>query len=139
MRNACIVALACALLSSCASFTPASRSVVSVFLDYRPYMSEGFFISPDPYPGSCEILGELALEVRPGQMEIDEVSVAFFDSVTYRNNKYYGYERISYETLLDTAVSKAKATGADGLVNFSIQKVDGLHPYYIVTGVCIKR
>lgn len=127
------------LLSSCSTFIPASRTTTSVFLDYRPYMSEGFFISPDPYPGGCETLGELALEVRPAQMEIDELSVAYFDGVIYRNMKYYGYERISYETLLKTAVDKAKSTGADGLVNFEIQKVEGLHPYYIVSGVCIKR
>lgn len=127
------------MMTSCATFKPAKRTVLPAFLDYRPYMSAGFFISPNPYMENCENLGELAIVVYPAQVEIDELNAAFYDGVIYRNMKFYGYERVPYEILLDQAVEQAKKAGADGLVNFKIQKIEGLIPQYMVTGVCIKR
>lgn len=139
MKKIAVFVFLALLLQSCSTFIPASRTTTSMFLDYRSYMSEGFFISPDPYPGICETLGELAVEVVPAQMEIDELSVAYFDGVFYRNMKYYGYERIPYNALLDAAVKEARSLGADGIVNLKIHKSEGVRIYYMVSGVCIKR
>ena len=140
MRNLIIVAAAF-LLSSCAAYVPYQKLSFATFLDYRPYIADGFYVSPDAeYPEGCEILGELRLEHYPEQVQIKDEYYARYEAFTYKRGKWYGFPRVAYAELLQSAVQRAKTTGADGLVKFRIEHRDiGSRPYYIITGVCIKR
>lgn len=141
-----IIALAlCA--TSCATFKPQQRSYTISFLDYRPYTSEGFFISPDPYTGEFETLGELYLEIFPEQKEIDIKHKDNYDRVVYWGTQAYGFERINHAELLEMAVKRALSVGANGIANIRITKETGTtinasvasaSIVYKIEGLCIK-
>lgn len=144
MKRICILLLALISLSSCASlftpYEPQQAQTFATFLDYRPYISEGFFISPDPYTGEHEPLGQLFLEIYPEQKEITESKRNKYDDVRYINGILYGYERIHLADVLEQAVVRAIAMGADGIVNLKIAKITTEYSVrYEATGLCIKR
>lgn len=140
MRHLIIIAAAF-LLASCATYIPYQKLSFATFLDYRPYTADGFYISPDAeYPEGCEILGELRVEHYPEQVQVKDEYYDRYESFTYNAGMWYAFPRMSYAELLQFAVQKAKTTGANGLVNLKIEhRETGARPYYIVTGVCIKR
>lgn len=134
--------------TSCAIFKPQQRSYSISFLDYRPYTSEGFFISPDPYTGEFEALGELYLEVQPEQKEIDIKNKDNYDSIVYWGTQAYGFERINHAELLEMAVKRAVSVGANGIANIRITKTTGAiinasvastSIVYKIEGLCIKK
>lgn len=134
--------------TSCATFKPQQRSYSISFLDYRPYTSEGFFISPDPYTGEFEALGELYLEVQPEQKEIDIKNKDNYDSIVYWGTQAYGFERINHAELLEMAVKRAVSVGANGIANIRITKTTGAtinasvastSIVYKIEGLCIKK
>lgn len=146
MKKLIIIATAISMLASCATpvFTP--RQVYRGFLDYAPYTENGFLISPDPYTGEFESLGEIILEVIPGE-KLERVQYESAIGATYHN--IYTQEPISTDELIAMAVSEAKAKGADALVNFSFQRTfhktvlyKGMEyemHKYVISGFCIKR
>ena len=144
MKRILILLLALICLYSCATFIPQQRSVTTVFLDYRQYASQGFFLSPNIYTGEHDALGELFIEVLPEQKEarIDSEGnpKGDLDMVTYYFDGAYGFERIYFDELLEIAVEKAKEKGADGICNLKINKTSATgFVRYEVTGLCIKR
>lgn len=135
-----IILAALVIVSSCSVYRPYQALNVATFLDYRPYVLEGFFVSSDAYPDVCETLGELRMEYYPEQVVIKNADYDKYEMFSYRSMKWYGFPRIQYAQLLQNAVARAKSMGADGLANFSIEhRTDGLRPYYIIHGSCIKR
>ena len=124
---------------SCSTYIPLQKATYTTFLDYRPYNSEDFFLSPDPYTGKCVNLGELFIEVLPEQVEITNGLYELYDAVAFYGKAWYGFERVSYAELLQTAVSRAKEKGANGIASFKIEKYTGTRPFYTVTGLCIKK
>lgn len=144
MKKIFILLLALVSLSSCGAlfmpYEPQQRFELASFLDFRPYSSAGFFISPDAYPGECEPLGKLYIDVIPEEKEISESKRNKYDEPHYVNGILYGYEHIKFAELLDKAVAKAMELGADGLADFKIQKVTVADRVrYEVSGLCIKR
>lgn len=144
MKRICILLLALISLSSCAAlltpYEPQQKQTLATFLDFRPYTSEGFFISPDSYTGEHEPLGQLIVEILPEQKEITESKRSKYDDVQYINGILYGYERISFSEVLEQAVLRAISMGADGIADLKITKVtNGYFVRYEATGLCIKR
>ena len=144
MKRIMILTAAAMVLASCGTFVPQQRSVITAFLDYRPYTSQGFFLSPDPYTGEHDALGELFIEVLPEKKEarIDSEGnpKGDLDMVTYTFEGAYGFERIYFDELLALGVEKAKEMGADGICNLKIRKTSATgFVCYEVTGLCIKR
>lgn len=143
MRRILILLLAFSLTACSALFVPYEpqrKQTFATFLDFRPYISEGFFISPDPYTGEHDPLGQLFVEVLPEQKEITESKRKQYDDVQYVNGILYGYERISYSEILELAVVRAISMGADGIADLKIAKItNGYSVRYEATGLCIKR
>lgn len=144
MKRICILLLALIGLQSCASmfstYEPQQAQTFATFLDFRPYTSEGFFISPDPYTGEHEPIGQLYLEIYPEQKRISDGKRDKYDQPTYINGMLYGYERLHFADVLEQAVVRAVTMGADGLVNLKISKITtGTSVRYEATGFCIKR
>lgn len=71
-----ILTAAAMVLTSCGAlfmpYEPQQRMELASFLDFRPYTSAGFFISPDAYTGEFEPLGQLYIEIYPEEIEISE-------------------------------------------------------------------
>lgn len=104
-----VILLATALLAaSCGVVQPAQRREVVEFIDFRPYSSAGFLISPDQYQGKFESIGQLMIRVYPGQIA-DDI--------------YYTTEEIPTTELLDIAFKNSVGKGANGLTNFKIERV----------------
>ena len=144
MKRILILLLALVSLQSCGAlfmpYEPQKKATFATFLDFRPYTSEGFFISPDSYTGDHETLGELFLTVMPEQKEITESKRSKYDEVQYINGILYGYEIIPYAELLEQAVLRAVSIGADGIADLKIAKyANDYSVRYEVTGLCIKR
>ena len=144
MKRILILLLALVSLQSCGALfapdEPQQKATFATFLDFRPYTSEGFFISPDSYTGDHETLGELFLTVMPEQKEITESKRSKYDEVQYINGILYGYEIIPYAELLEQAVLRAVSIGADGIADLKIAKyANDYSVRYEVTGLCIKR
>lgn len=134
-----VLVIAAVLFVSCSTYSPLQKATYATFLDYRPYNSEGFFLSPDPYSGDCEYLGELFIEVLPEQVVIKNGAYDLYDAIAFYNGKWYGFERLSYAEILQTAVVRAASMGANGITSLKIEKHNGSRPFYTVTGLCIKK
>ena len=114
--------------------------LIASFLDFRPYTSAGFFISPDAYTGEFEPLGQLYIEIYPEEIEISESKRLKYDEPHYMNGILYGFEYIKFAEILDKAVAKAMEMGADGIADLKIQKVTFADRVrYEASGLCIKR
>lgn len=143
------------ILSGCSVMKPRERSVNTFFLDYRPYAEEGFFLSPDPYPGQFTSLGDIRIEVQPAMIPAEKSyqkgkSQKYTDGMYASSSTNLVPEEISGSTLLDIAVQKAKELGADGIANLKIRyvqmnlvqisKTEYNDPsYWEITGLCISR
>ena len=139
MKKIVLFLIAVFALASCSTFVPLQKATYATFLDYRPYNSEGFFLSPEPYVGECEFIGELFIEVLPEQKAIKDGAYDSYDALSYYGGKWYGFERLSYAEILQTAVVRAVSMGANGISSLKIEKHNGTRPFYTVTGLCIKK
>lgn len=138
MKKIAILA-ALLMLCGCSTFKPIQESSYASFLDFRPYTSEGFFLSPNPYTGEHETLGELYLEIQPAQVEITEHEMSSHDLPMWYGTQAYGFKRINHAVLLQQAVEHAKAKNANALVNLKITKhTQANRVYYSVSGLCIR-
>ena len=134
-----LAVVACGVLSSCGTLTEAPRSTFKAFLDFRPYISEGFYISSTPYTGDAVVLGELLIDVTPEFKEVRYGKEDQYDAIVSDFVGVYGYERIQAAELLQEAVQTAKELGANGLGSFKIEKTyAGNTPVYRVRATCLK-
>lgn len=144
MKRIMILTAAAIVLTSCGAlfmpYEPQQRMELASFLDFRPYTSAGFFISPDAYTGEFEPLGQLYIEIYPEEIEISESKRLKYDEPHYMNGILYGYEYIKYAEILDKAVAQAMKMGADGIADLKIQKITiAERVRYEASGLCIKR
>lgn len=138
MKKIIILLITALMISSCGAQKLLERSVTVGFADYRIYADAGFFISPNAYALDYTPIGELYIEVIPGQ-EYRETRPDYFGSTSY----FIGQEDIAYQDLIEMAVKEALDRDADGISNFKITKTtisqeSGLYKYDI-SGFCIKR
>lgn len=142
MKRVAILLLLASILSGCA--VTRERIVETQVLDFRPYTEMGFFLSPDPYPGEFDALGEIYIHITPALLPASSSSVNFKEN----NRKFddpilsgvrspYGSVRaevISSEELVEIAVQKAKSLGANGIADLKCQR-----DYEFVSGVRFLR
>lgn len=147
MKKIFILSLTALIAVSCGVATH-TRVTETTFLDYRPYTSSGFFLSPDPYPGSFDALGEIRVEIVPAilpRTRIVETRSAGFEDGLYSSGTTprVNHEDIDAADMLDAAVKAAKEVGADGLVSLRQEKRLTDDPYnpviYVITGLAISR
>lgn len=138
-----ILLAAIAILTGCASLKPTERKVYTYLADYRAYSEAGFLITPQPYQGEYESLGEIDIHIIPAFEQAEE-------EFGYMGEKWYTFkfETISMDAIINTAVKQAVEMGADAIANFSItgkviERVGSGKTYegieYRVKGFCIKR
>lgn len=118
-----------------------ARSVSVGFADFRPYISSGFWVSPDPYTGKFEPVGELSIRVTPA-IRPETTGDGVYSSTLYVP------ETIDPAELLEMAYKEAKERGANGIVNYKTQiltRTDVSHGIssttveaYIITGFLVK-
>lgn len=149
--------LFCVLLTGCAVVQPRARITNVLFLDYRPYVSADFHISPDAYTQSHYALGELMIEVYPAiksnsSRNRETTETKFTDGIYggggISASRVYK-ETITSEELLEIAVSKALELGADGISNFEAKVIytttyskygtTQTLSHYEIKGLCIDR
>ena len=134
-----VVLLSCLMLVGCSISKTSPRSYLQAFVDFRPYLQDGFRIYTTPYAGKCIALGELSIYVTPERKEIRYDDTAMYDAVVedwYGTS--YGYEFIDTSELLADVVKRAKELGANGLSNLEISKVyNGTIPQYTISATCI--
>jgi hypothetical protein len=144
MKRIMILTAAAIVLTSCGAlfmpYEPQQRMELASFLDFRPYTSAGFFISPDAYTGEFEPLGQLYIEIYPEEIEISESKRLKYNEPHYVNGILYAYEHIKFAEVLDKAVAQAMKMGADGIADLKIQKITFADRVrYEASGLCIKR
>lgn len=138
MKKALVILASLMLITSCATIKPAQRIVTTGFIDYQEFSKEEFMLSPDPYIGEFEPIGELKINIVP----------ALKSSQVWGQSAKITRELVTYQEMAQIAVSKAKGIGADALVNFEI-KIEPRYPtrkdknwcniQYFVSGFCIDR
>ena len=92
------------LIAGCSTSSHYLGQRTVTFLDYRPYTTEGFFFSSDPYPEAYSPIGQLLIEIIPPKT-------------------LKGVEMPSPDDLLEAAYKEAVDRGANGIANFSM-KID---------------
>lgn len=138
MKRILLFALVSVMTVSCGIYSESPRSTYSSFIDFRPYLAEGFYVSNTAYPGECAILGELMVVVTPKLKEIRWEESSKYDAIVQDFNGTFGHEFIDAKELLDTVVPMAKEKGANGLSNLLITKsYSGNKPQYTVKATCI--
>jgi hypothetical protein len=150
MKKVLIILASLSLLSSCAVTQQRDRFVQTMFLDYRPFVEKGFFLSPDPYPGEFTALGDLSVKVFPAIIQNGKEK----SDVTFKERDNYAYykgqpkeafskEKLSGEDLLQEAVDAAKALGANGIADLRITEIPAAYVYggedahWLISGICI--
>lgn len=146
MKKVLLLVISAIMLAGCAVTHPRNTSVM--FLDYRPYESADFFISPNSYNGDHSVLGELSIDITPAVIPLEK-SQSFTDGVYGGGGVKVTKENISSEELLEIAVEEALKLGADGLSNFSVKRIFDVSvvgktsvttlSHYEINGVCIRR
>lgn len=137
-----LVAIAAAILVFSSCGTALRERTVSIgFADFRPYISSGFWVSPDPYMGKFEPIGELSIRVKPAIRQSTEGDGVYSSTV-------YVPEIIDPAELLELAYKEGKERGANGIVNYKTQvetRTEVSHGIstttieaYLVTGLLIK-
>lgn len=114
------------------------RKTTELFLDYGKYAEEGFLISPNPYNGTFNAIGEAMLIIDPAvKYEVarrprssytgDTTTMAVVTPV---------YEVVNTDELIGSFVNSAVKKGADAAVNFKCLFRDGK---YELSGYLIRR
>lgn len=146
MRKIFIILLA-VMVSGCAV---QMRTIEKNFYDYRPYTSEGFFLSPNQYIAEHQPLGELFIKVTPALVSPKEKEGHKFSDGLYSSSSMGKLvpEHISSSELLEMAVSEAVQRGANGISNFSVKAIyvttvgkyatETKLSHYEISGLCIK-
>lgn len=125
MRTPLIATLFLLALTSCGSTT----RIMSSVLDYRPYTDNGFFISPNQYPGEHQPLGEISITVVPGTKDADKkpkemkFSDGIYDTKKPVKQGKSSEKPITPESLLELCVQKAMDMGANGISNFKCEVI----------------
>lgn len=151
MKRIIILAVFSIMLCSC-GITTRNRIVTSLFLDFRPYTSADFFLSPNSYTGEFDPIGELNIQVEPAVVRYDPNTIAKFTDGIYAAKFTVAQEYISESDLLEIAVQEALKMGANGISNLKIGITKDYYGYtkgairkaievdvYHITGFCIKR
>lgn len=142
MKRLLIAAIIAATLTGC-GVTAVEQTIVG-FTDFRPYTEAGFFLSPDPYAGDFDPIGQLYVRMEPGAQLVDDpkgqqrYDDSLYGSMPKTNGKVHW---ITTEEALKKAVEMAKETGANGISNLKIMRETdntGRLLYYEVTGFCIR-
>lgn len=153
MRRLLIIIALLSAISSCAVTQQRERIVQTLFLDYRPFVEQGFFLSPDPYPGEFTALGDLSIKVFPAIIKTDKDKT----DATFNERDNYAYykgqtketftkEKLSGKELLQEAVDAAKALGANGIADLRITEIPAVPAAYVyggegtnwlISGICI--
>jgi hypothetical protein len=120
------------------SYKPTRRVVKTTIVDYRPYISEGFYLSPDPYTKDFDPIGEIRIEVTPALVDRNSPKA----SKCICNGGVWE-EVVTSDELLRAAVKQAIALQANAIVNLKITtEIDeDIEPTrkYIISGFCIVR
>ena len=120
------------------SYKPTRRVVKTTLIDYRPYISEGFYLSPDPYTKDFDPIGEIRIEVTPALVDRNSPKA----SKCICNGGIWE-EVVTSDELLRAAVKQAIALQANAIVNLKITtEIDeDIEPTrkYIISGFCIVR
>jgi len=146
MKRFLILAAAVLLAASCSTMLH-ERVVETYFIDYRPYAEAGFFLSPDPYPGEFDALGELLIEVTPAVVPAPPRGngTKYIDGAYKSASAGIAREVISGAELVEMAYKKAVELGADGIADFRVKASYNwvgetkILSGYEVSGLAIKR
>ena len=153
MKRIVSLILLCASLASCATIYTRETQQTTTFLDYRPYADADIFLSPDPYPGEFEPVGELYIIVDPAVVKNTVEEDKFADNIYARNTAVpVKATTMAAEDLLEIAVKEAGLKGANGICNLSLEVTRVDYPYkktwksvlyipaerYIIRGFCIR-
>jgi len=116
------------------------RVVEAGFIDFRPYTDAGFLLSPDPYTGNFDALGEILVNVTPALVPAKSVAQGKFVDGAY-NSVGMVREKIDAAELLELAYKQAIQYGADGIVDlkFTFQSDAAGISQYTISGLAIKR
>ena len=103
-------------------------------IDFTPYTSKGFLITPEKYNGDYESVGLINFTAMPGA-QYKLAGSRFVPDYTGTSNipRYVQYfdwviDSISFDKVLTKAYEVCKNMGADALVNFNYEAVN--YPYY---------
>ena len=151
MKKTIILAVFSIILCSC-GITTRNRIVTPLFLDFRPYTSADFFLSPNPYTGEFEPIGELSVIVEPAVVKYEPKTETKYTDGIYAAKPTVVREQIPASELLDIAVAEALKMGANGISNLKIEIRPTHYSYtkgfvtkfievdeYHITGFCIAR
>lgn len=137
-----IAAIAAAVLTITGCGTASRARAVSVsFADFRPYISSGFWISPDPYTGKHEPIGTLCIRIKPAIQQTTDGDGVYMSTA-------YTPEIIGADEMLEMAYKAAKEKGANGIANYKMEiETTAIMSHgiststvtaYIITGLLIK-
>ena len=151
MRQTALLLFMAITMIGCSVLKPTPRQEAAYLVDFRPYSSADFFLSPDPYQGEFEPIGEIRVEVTPALIEPSKQSK--FQDPIYAQKNGIVPEVVPMEDLLESVVGQALNFGANGIANlkvstevvsvvthkglFTVSTMDVTK--YIITGFCIVR
>lgn len=133
MKNEILLFAVALFLTSCAIQYQESCKV----LDFRPYLAEGFVISPADYMNkSYQCLANISLEVVPGK-KISYVKVSTPTGKGMVDKEYRTNYNPTPDELLEKLVKYAKEFGGNGILGLQT-KMTNNPVVYELSGVVIK-
>lgn len=153
MKRFLYLIAAALMFASCASMKPTNRITTTYLADYRPYSSADFFLSPDPYTGDFEPIGEIRVEIQPALVRPTSTAAPKYYDGLYLQPTGLVEEQIPMSDLLEAAVKEALDLGANGIASLKITTQESAVytsrgkimstgkavTKYVITGFCIIR
>jgi hypothetical protein len=122
MKSLFLAALLLFSLCSCVTMAPMERRVITDVYDFRPYSEKGFYITPNPYFGEFDPIGQIYISIFPGRKEITTKNEkGGFGEETETTSMRT--ETISSEEMMELIYKKAIDLKANGISNFKMQYV----------------
>lgn len=132
MKKILLMLCAIAALSSCGVLQTREMQKQVIYIDYRPYVDAGFYLSPNEYPGPHTPVGELKLIIDPAVVELDRSG---FDDNLYYSVKPAIEVPLNAKEVLEMAVKEAARRGSNGISNLKIEVVTQDYMYYKQNGL----
>lgn len=146
MKKLLILSVICLSLGGCKVYEP-KFDLETYYLDYRPFTSDGFFITEsNSVSFEYTSVGSILVESTSGYTKEKTKKVEnndIYGDGTYEDSKYI-YRDASLYDCLEDAILQAKQLGADGIINLEMKPINKLKKGYYadgyyITGMAIKR
>ena len=144
MKKVLLIIITALAFTACSTLTDIPSYTETIVIDLTQYSNEGFLITPEPYLGEYSSVGMVDISLFPRAKKLSYDRITNDIKEQYNVQGVWAVDKIETKDVVDIVYEKAKAMGADAVINFKISYIYKSYPEFThnglrVTGFAIKR